>query len=256
MSDDIASPADDLSLRFKSFSLTNEESKELTILGEDIKLSEAECRLSIIGKVVTTKTVNLNGLKNTMAPLWGNPSCFKVVEVGDNLFQFVFGKEDEIFRVLAGKPWFFNNSFLILSRWSPEMKLQQLVFQHSPIWVKIWGLPLQFYSDEVGTKIGNSMGEFLDISMPGSGCREGRLMKILVNINITTPIRRGMKLKLDDGDPFWVEFRYEKLPTFCCYCGYLGHEQRSCMRQAKDMENGKFVVETQYGNWLRVSPSK
>ncbi|XP_058181318.1 uncharacterized protein LOC131299756 [Rhododendron vialii] len=151
MSDDIASPADDLSLRFKSFSLTNEESKELTILGEDIKLSEAECRLSLIGKVVTTKAVNLNGLKNTMAPLWGNPSCFKVVEVGDNLFQFVFGKEDEIFRVLAGKPWFFNNSFLILSRWSPEMKLQQLVFQHSPIWVQIWGLPLQFYSHEVGT---------------------------------------------------------------------------------------------------------
>ncbi|XP_058189268.1 uncharacterized protein LOC131306858 [Rhododendron vialii] len=221
MSDDIASPAGDLSLRFKSFLITNEESKELTILGEDIKLSEAECRLSLIGKVVTTKA-------------------------------FVFGKEDEIFRVLAGKPWFFNNSFLILSRWSPEMKLQQLVFQHSPIWVQIWGLPLQFYSHEVGTKIGNSMGEFLDISMPGSGCREGRLMKILVNINITTPIRRGMKLKLDDGDPFWVEFQYEKLPTFCCYCGYLGHEQRSCMQQAKDMENGK-----PGGNrWRPSSPAK
>ncbi|KAF7129097.1 hypothetical protein RHSIM_Rhsim10G0063700 [Rhododendron simsii] len=51
-------------------------------------------------------------------------------------------------------------------------------------------------------------------------------MRILVSIDhITIPIRRGMKLKLDDGQPFWVEFRYEKLLIT-------------------------------YGNWLRASPGK
>ncbi|KAH7834397.1 hypothetical protein Vadar_015558 [Vaccinium darrowii] len=225
MADDFVSRGDDLSLRFKSFTLTKEESKEVTILEEDIKLSEAECRLSVIGKVVSSKAVNLHGFKNTMAPLWGNPSGFKVVEIGDNLFQIVFGKEEDILRVLAGKPWFFNNSFLILTRWNPKVKLQDLVFQKSPIWIQIWGLPLQFYSSEVGTKIGSSLGEVLDIAMPVSGHREGRLMRILVNINITVPLRRGMKLKLDEGEPFW------------------------------DIQNGSFV-DDQYGSWLRVSPSK
>ncbi|KAE9454971.1 hypothetical protein C3L33_13127, partial [Rhododendron williamsianum] len=100
------------------------------------------------------------------------------------------------------------------------------------------------------------MGEFLEIDMPVSGHREGRLMRILVSIDITVPVRRGMKLKIDVGQPFWVEFRYEKLPMFCCYCGFIGHEQKSCIKQTKDMENGIFVMDSQYGNWLRASPGK
>ncbi|KAH7858824.1 hypothetical protein Vadar_028421 [Vaccinium darrowii] len=91
--------------------------------------------------------------------------------------------------------------------------------------------------------------------MPVSGHREGRLMRVLVNINITVPLRRGMKLKLDEGEPFWVEFRYEKLPTFCCYCGYLGHDKKSCLKHSQDIQNGTFV-DDQYGSWLKVSPSK
>lgn len=136
MSDDTAPPGDDRSLRF---TLTNVEANEVTILGEDIKLSEDEYRRSLIGKVVTSKPVNLHGIKNTMGPLWGNPSGFKVIEIGDNLFQFVLGKEEDVIQVLAVKPWFFNNSFLILTRWSTDMKVQQMVstFQHSPIWMQV-----------------------------------------------------------------------------------------------------------------------
>ncbi|KAH7837155.1 hypothetical protein Vadar_010272 [Vaccinium darrowii] len=150
---DISSRGDDLSLCFKTFTLTHAESKEVTILEEDIKLSEAECHRSLIGKVVTSKMVNLHGIKNTMAPLWGNSTGFKVLEIGENLFQFVFGLEKDLLRVLAGKPWFFNNSFLILMKWNPAMK--------------------------VGTKIGKSMGEFMEIDMPVLGHREGRLMRIM-----------------------------------------------------------------------------
>lgn len=64
---------------------------------------------------------------------------------------------------------------------------------------------------------------------------------------------RGRK---KDGQPFWVEFRYEKLPMFSCYCGFIGHEQKSCIKQSKDMENRICVVDSQYGNWLRASPGK
>ncbi|KAG5548319.1 hypothetical protein RHGRI_013877 [Rhododendron griersonianum] len=124
MSDDICSPGDDLSLRFKTFHLTNAESTEVTIVEDDIKLSEAECRRSLIGKVVSSKMANLHGIRNTMGPLWGNPSGFKVVEIGDNLYQFVFGLEEDLVRVFAGKPWFFNNSFLILTKWHTEMKVR------------------------------------------------------------------------------------------------------------------------------------
>ncbi|KAG5554274.1 hypothetical protein RHGRI_011963 [Rhododendron griersonianum] len=111
MSDDTAPPGDELSLRFKTFTLTNAEANEVTILGEDIKLSEDECRRSLIGKVVTSKPMNLHGIKNTMgSPSVGQPLRVQGHRIGDNLFQFVLGKEEDVIRVLAVKPWFFNIS--------------------------------------------------------------------------------------------------------------------------------------------------
>lgn len=246
---------DNLALRFQTFTLTRAEEKEITIHGEDIKLSEAECRLSLIEKVVSSKPVNLHGIRNTMAPLWGNPAGFKVTEVGDNIFQFVFSKEADTLRVLGGKPLFFSDSFFILTRWTPELKIKQLLFQQSPIWIQVWGLPLEYLSSEVGQKIGSPMGEVTEVVIPEKGSRNGRIMLLLVDIDITASLRRGMKLKLDDGAPFWVEFRYEKLPTFCCYCGYLGHDQSACIKKFNDVKNDIFM-DDQYGSWLRVSPGK
>ncbi|KAH7866945.1 hypothetical protein Vadar_027012 [Vaccinium darrowii] len=167
---------------------------------EDIKLSEAECHLSIIGKVVLSKAISLHGFKYTMAPLCGNPSGFKGVEIGNNLFQFVFGKEENILCVLAG-----------IANLDPNLGLPPPVLFLEG-WNKNW------------FEYGRSLGH----------CDA---------------------FEVDEGEPFWVEFCYEKLPTFCCYCGFLGHEKKSCLKQSQDMHNGIFVGD-QYGSWLRVSPSK
>ena len=44
------------------------------------------------------------------------------------MFQFVFPDEDDIVGAMGGAPWFFNNSFLTLKRWSSAMTMNQLQF--------------------------------------------------------------------------------------------------------------------------------
>ncbi|KAH7863457.1 hypothetical protein Vadar_017734 [Vaccinium darrowii] len=245
---------DDLSNRFRSFKLTSEEQSEVTLIQDDVKFSEEECRSSLFGKIISQKPVNFSGLRTTMGLVWGNPKNFRVIEVGKGIYQFILPSEVDVIRILNGKPWFFNNHFLILERWNPKLQPSQYCFNFTPIWVQIWGLPIQFISTEVGLKLGSNIGTVEDVAIPVTGSKEGRFVRVRVYMDISVPLRRGCMVKLAQRAPFWVEFRYERLPMFCRYCGMVGHEFLNCDKRFFDIQEDE-LRDAQYGPWIRASPS-
>ncbi|KAH7835506.1 hypothetical protein Vadar_026778 [Vaccinium darrowii] len=255
MSQPIATTLDEeLSRRFKSFRLTEDELGEIDLDPDDIKASEEECRTSLFGKIISQKPVNLGGLKTTMGLVWGNPKNFRVIEIGKGIYQFIFPTETDTIRILNGKPWFFNNHFLILEKWNPKVQPVQYCFDYTPIWIQIWGLLIQYISKEVGMKIGNKVGLVDDVSIPITGSKDGRFVRVRVVMDISKPLKRGCMVKLSSATPLWVEFRYERLPSFCCYCGLVSHDTHSCDKRFFDMENDE-LKDSQYGAWIRASPA-
>ncbi|KAE9444887.1 hypothetical protein C3L33_23215, partial [Rhododendron williamsianum] len=254
MSQNIPTALDeDLSNRLRSFHLTEEEQHEITLLDDDVKASEEECRNSLFGKIISQKPVNFGGLRTTMGLLWGNPKGFRVLEVGKGIYQFMLPTETNVIRILNGKPWFFNNHFLILERWNPKLQPHQYSFKYTPIWVQIWGLPIQFISKDVGLKIGARIGFVDDVAIPATGSKEGRFVRVRVHMDVNVPLKRGCVVKLASHSSFWVEFRYERLPMFCPYCGLVGHDLQSCITRFHDSENDE-LRDAQYGIWIRASP--
>lgn len=65
----------------------------------------------------------------------------------------------------------------------------------------------------------------MDIITVEAGGKEGRHMKLLVEIDITKPLQRDTKLKYRQNE-IWVDFKYEQLPGFCFYCGCSGHSKK------------------------------
>lgn len=65
---------------------------------------------------------------------------------------------------------------------------------------------------------------------------------------------RWTKIRLDE-ELVWVDFRYENMPTFCFYCGRLGHAGRGCEQKMVDSRNN-CICEGQHGNWLRAQVVK
>ena len=45
-------------------------------------------------------------------------------------------------------------------------------------------------------------------------------------IPLEKEISRGAFLVGSDGKKYWVDFKYERLPILCHYCGLLGDELR------------------------------
>ncbi|KAH7855520.1 hypothetical protein Vadar_025770 [Vaccinium darrowii] len=121
--------------KLSSVTLTSEEDEAVELLPEDFKASKLECLLSVMGKIITQKGINLGGLKAAMEIAWGYPKGFKVMEVSGGIYQFVFGVEMDLIRVLAGSPWLFNNQLIVLHRWTKGGQPES--FSYSPFWIQL-----------------------------------------------------------------------------------------------------------------------
>ena len=102
-------------------------------------------------------------------------------------------------------------------------------------------------SEEVGRDVGNSLGHFIEMDKRACQSDQALFMRIRVELPIDKPLRRGGNMVSLDGEKFWVNFKYERLPTFCFLCGKLGHDDKHCLEFPNWQNTPK-----QYGEWLRT----
>lgn len=76
---------------------------------------------------------------------------------------------------------------------------------------------------------------------------QAKFLRIRVEIPIDKPLRRGGNITNAEGDRVWINFKYERLPTFCYIFGILGHDDKHC-----HMSQSDGLKEKQYGDWLKA----
>ncbi|TXG48912.1 hypothetical protein EZV62_024787 [Acer yangbiense] len=81
----------------------------------------------------------------------------------------------------------------------------------------------------------------------------GKFLKVKVQIDISKPLKRWLRLKLDKYDNIvMVGLKYERLPEFCYVCGRIGHASKDCSDDEAKSEALKSDF-TKYGSWMRAS---
>ena len=209
-----------------------------------------ECSLGLFGRLLTDRQQNTRALKNTLKVAWKMGSDLRIIEVGNNTFQFNFSSRYQMEWVENYGPWNFENNLLLLCRWKKGLTFENIKFTHSPFWVQLWGLPFELMTDVVGCDIGNNMGRFIELDKRANQFDQVKFLRIRVELPVDKPLRRGGNVVGMEGDKYWVHFKYERLPTFCCFCGKMGHDLKHC-NVCLDSQN----VTPQYGEWLRASGS-
>lgn len=126
------------------------------------------------------------------------------------------------------------------------MTANSVTFMHLPIWVQVWGLPFDLFSEEVGTDIGKRLGRVVEVDSKVIASNQARFLQILVEIQLDKPIRKGSKVQGLEGDTIWIAFKYERLIGLFFSCGRIGHVVKHC-GEPKDADgNGN-----RYGDWLK-----
>ncbi|CAH9127491.1 unnamed protein product [Cuscuta epithymum] len=114
-------------------------------------------------------------------------------------------------------------------------------------WVQVHNAPIKYRNLRSARRIGNFLGSFIKFKMSQFDGRQASYLRIRVSLDVRQPLKEGTNLT-QDGVKHWVDFKYEKLPSFCFICGIIGHSDKLCPLK---YEEG-FVAEKTYGVELRA----
>lgn len=116
--------------------LTKEEEVQIVVSKEDKAEMLEQCALSMVGRLLTKRKQNQRALKNTLRLAWKASPNLRIVEVGNDIFQFKFSNEYQLQWVETNGPWNFENNLLLLQRWKRGMTANNINFTHSPFWLQ------------------------------------------------------------------------------------------------------------------------
>ncbi|KAE9444593.1 hypothetical protein C3L33_23509, partial [Rhododendron williamsianum] len=128
--------------------------------------SSLQAKFILVGKILSTKSLNKKGVCNVIAKAWRTSEEVSVAPWGDNLYAFGFKSEDDVTKIMGLCPWSIMGCLMVLRKWDAQKTLEQLDFNFSPFWVQIQGLPLGFLNVRSGMKIAESLGDVIAVEDP------------------------------------------------------------------------------------------
>lgn len=180
----------------------------------------------VVGRFLTVKLVKVEFMRQVMASVWQPVKGVQVTELQPNLFLFVFYHKSDMERVLEEGPWSFENNTLVCRQVRDGVLPGDVILDSVDLWVQVHDLPLGYTSDLVLEQVGNFVGSFIRYDDRFVGVPWRTFYRIRVTIPVGRPLRRGMKLIKRDKSTTWVTFKYERLHTYCFFCGLLGHSYK------------------------------
>ncbi|XP_023920908.1 uncharacterized protein LOC112032372 [Quercus suber] len=202
--------------RVHKITLTEDEGEVIKVRSTHRdKILEA-CSLSLLGHFLTTRPYNQSAAKSLLRSVW------KIVNVGDGLFQFKFTLESQLKWVIQNGPWSFENHPPVLRRWKRGMRRWErgmtagmVMFNSIPLWVQVWGLPFDLISEEATRDIGEGLGIVVEIDNKAFSSEQARFVWVRVKKPLDKPLRRSGVVANPEGNIVRIGFKYERLVGFC-----------------------------------------
>lgn len=153
---------------------------------------------------------------------------------------------EDLDRVLLLSPWSFDKYLLILHKLGVSEAVKKVKFNKGSFKVQIHGLPTMSQTKDAEIRIGGTLGTVEKVDVDEKGFCLGGFLRIRVSMDISSPLCRGRMVRLSGPSLTWVDFKYERLPIFCYWCGMVDHDERDCMLWIHSSKTLK-AEEKQYG---------
>ncbi|KAL9445503.1 hypothetical protein AB3S75_018492 [Citrus x aurantiifolia] len=212
----------------------------MKIKGEEVA---ANC---LVGKVLTSGSINKEGLKAAMQMAWRTVKEVKIESMGDNIFLFKFATKEEKKMVLMGGPWHFDRALIVLAEPTGIGDIKNQSFTHTAFWVQIHNIPIMCMNKEAIQKLGEKIGTVKEVEIDEAGECIGQFARVRISIDISQPLKKIVFLQQADGKTP-MPILYEKLPDFCFCCAHIDHQYRESLRY-----KGQQKEDLPYGGWMRA----
>lgn len=101
--------------RCRAIRLSNEEGGRVSFKNKMKINCEKILAGCLVGKVLHTREVSIEGLKMAMQQVWRTSREVKIEKLGDNVFMLKFGSEVDKRSIMVGGPWHFDRALIALT---------------------------------------------------------------------------------------------------------------------------------------------
>ncbi|XP_030963782.1 uncharacterized protein LOC115984941 [Quercus lobata] len=214
--------------------------------------SELKCQEYIIAaKFLTKRTMNMDAIAQTFNPLWRTRNDFKIQNQGDHMVLFIFEDKADMERVLMSEPWSFDKHLIIMQRYVKDTPLTVSSFNKIAFWVQVHNIPIRYMNMAAAEKICEVLGEVVR-GLESSVNERGNFIRVRVMMDVSVPISRGRVVTLEKGEQVWVNFKYERLPNICYWCGSFEHDDKDYEIWI-DSDGSLLPGQKQFGPHLRAA---
>ncbi|XP_039004038.1 uncharacterized protein LOC120130969 [Hibiscus syriacus] len=191
----------------------------------------AEWKLSLVGQFLGPAP-NFATMQRIVDNLWAKASHSSRIQVSlasSNLYIFSFATESARDWVLENGPWHIINKPLILRKWEPSLKRLNFDLSKIPIWVHLYNVPLELFSQAGLSYLASGVG--IPISMDSVTTSKTMLefAKVCVEIGVNDEIPKSIDVMLQDGQTSSVFVEIPWLPPRCKKCLIFGHNDKNCL---------------------------
>lgn len=125
--------------------------------------------------------------------------------------------------VIFSGPHTLNNRPIILKTWEPNFDFSEEVLSTIPLWVKFPNLPLNCWFMESLSRICSVMRNPIYADECTSKIERISFARVLIEMDVTKPLPRIIKVHDLDGKVFEQEIWYDWQPQYCNKCLQIGH---------------------------------
>ncbi|KAI8023918.1 hypothetical protein LOK49_LG03G00614 [Camellia lanceoleosa] len=173
------------------------------------QLEQHELERCLIGYVADVRRFGSYLMQMHVNDLWHLEGSVHVYDRSKNHYVFLFERVGDMHRIVDNGPCAIQGALLIVDYWKPDLVLDRLIFNKMMIWVQLYGLPLECFTEEAGVRLGRAIGEVVKVDIDSLMPRNIRFLRLRVWVSLDKPLISGFFLKFPDGQQYWISCRYE-----------------------------------------------
>lgn len=214
--------------------------------------SAEENKLSLMGRILNPHRQKTASLIMKIPRKWQKEGKVRGIVLSQERFQFIFQNEHDLLDVLDRGVHTFEELVIVLERWV-ETPLEDYL-QHIPLWVQIRDIPVNCYTAEALTALGDLVGKTVLVAFDPTKPITQDFIRVLVKFNVAHPLKTSREITIK-GKLATVRFNYERVQKRCFTCQRLNHENDFCpLKIRKRQEVAKLRREMAIANLEKKKP--
>ncbi|KAM0853028.1 hypothetical protein ACQ4PT_051365 [Festuca glaucescens] len=164
-----------------------------------------------------------------MRNFWRIRGHLDMNQLPDRRFVLEFSEEGDYLHVTKGGPWKFKNDVVRVDELKEGVDPESVLFTTVPIWIQFQNIPFYLLSKQLARNLGKIIGELISIDNDARGDICAKILRARVLVPIDQALQGWITLQDEIGEEeVIVSVAYERLPNFCHFCGFIGHQDKDC----------------------------